>query len=60
MELKIGKTFINGNGIKAVIVSFGEGRVLYKIVDKFGIETFYDTLVSNFNNMISFNGYTEA
>lgn len=58
MTLEIGKTFVNGNGVKAEVVSFRNGRVLYKIIrDK--IETFYDTLISSFNNMITANGYFE-
>lgn len=59
MELKLRKRFVNGSGTKIEIVSFGEGRILYKVIYKDGVETFYDTLISSFNTVINFNGYSE-
>lgn len=59
MELKLRKRFVNGNGTKIEIVSFGEGRILYKVIYENGVETFYDTLISSFNTVINFNGYSE-
>ena len=52
MNLKIGQKFVNANGVECEVISFGEGRVLYKIMG-----SYYDTLISSFENVITFNGY---